>query len=129
MNSTTQQTNALQLWNQRLAAELNTVLFNKPLHGTVIPIRTAQERSLKAIEIAQRFEVTKHRILVDTIIGRLDHLKDQLERLGMELSHTPWFLFRKAARLKREIASTIDVQGGYRNCLLIIVNTPPPPTI
>lgn len=103
---------ALELWN-RLAAEVIAVSAAiKPTKSGSAPVKLYVDKMNKAIQALYHFETTKHRVLIDAIIYRLEGMQN-------EWSQTSVIRFAKRWRLRKQIEAT-------RTVLLIVVNTPPP---
>lgn len=103
---------ALELWN-KLAGEVIAVSAAiKPTKSGSAPVKLYVDKMNKAIEALYHFETTKHRVLIDAIIYRL-------EGMQKEWSQTSVIRFAKRWRLHKQIEAT-------RTVLLIVVNTPPP---
>ncbi len=103
---------ALELWNN-LAEDV--IVFNgfiKMTHKKVVPVTVHYEKMKRAIDAIRHFEITKHRVLVDAVI-------DRLEALGKEYSNTSIIRFTKRKRLVAQIEA-------YKTALFLITNTPPP---
>lgn len=104
---------ALQMWNGMLRQNLERVLFIKPhKKSLVVPIRIAMERTQNAIKVAEQLEVTKHRMIVDAVIEKLNKTTAYLKSL-------PFYRFTKKAKVRAEL-------NGIQATLLLIVNTAPP---
>ncbi len=125
-NGRTPELTALQLWNHRLREELEQALFTSRFKTYVIPIRLAIKRTQKAVQVAEHFEVTKHRALVDALIRKLDNSKAAIDGFTGELNKRPWWMFKRRAHLRKRINTFLDMQFAYQAALLIVVNTPPP---
>lgn len=108
---------ALQEWNWLLRKKLDEQLLIKfrpdsRNRNPLYPLRKYLEKAQAAILIAEQFEVTKHRTIVDELIR-------QFQKGNQTVSELPWYRFGAKMRA-RVIASTFQV------ALMIVVNTYPP---
>lgn len=116
-STTPPEQNALHLWNHRLARILRENLVikgsaHKNKGGGMVPIQLTYKKAESAIGAAQHFEITKHRIIVDGLIERMNDLQGQFKTAKQ------WH-FRKRGRLRWMMA-------GVQAAILVVVNTPPP---
>lgn len=103
---------SLELWNNLAADVIVHNGFIKMTRNGSTPVKVHYEKMQKAIEAIKHFEVTKHRILVDAIIYRLD-------AMGKEHNQTSVIRFARRMKIRAQIEATKTV-------LQIVVNTPPP---
>lgn len=94
---------ALQLWNDDLKKVLEESLFNEDM--------SFKHKVMDSIYAAQQFEVTKHRVIVDEIVGHLTALTEELKNTN----RIRWIR-------RKELIAQIK---GTQIALLCVVNTPP----
>jgi hypothetical protein len=117
---------ALELWNREMRKHLEDHLIVRVTRNRMLPLKKHLEKAEQAIQVAERFEVTKHRVIVDILISKLENTKQVIEGYTGDVKNTWLFQFRKRRLLKAKINTFKDMQYAYQQALLIVVNTPPP---
>ena len=112
LNNPDRKLTALELWNQLSEDLLLANQYAKMTRSGSMPVKLHYERIRKGIEAIKHFEVTKHRVIVDAIIYRLQ---------GLEIEHNQTSVIRFVRRMK--IRAQIE---ATKTVLQIVVNTPPP---
>jgi hypothetical protein len=103
---------ALELWNDVMEEVFINNAYIKMTRSGSAPVQLYYDRLLKAREALKDFEVTKHRVIVDTLIATG-------EALGQLHNATHFLRFAKRMKLRAKIEAT-------KTAMLIVVNTIPP---
>lgn len=103
---------ALDEWNELAEAVLINSTYIKRTKSGMAPVQLYYNKLLKAREAIKNFEITKHRTIVDAIIG-------ELKALETEHNGTHILRFAKRMSLRARIEAT-------KATLLVVVNTTPP---
>jgi hypothetical protein len=107
-----QKKEALDLWNEVMEEVFINNAYVKMTKSGSAPVQLYYDRLMKAREALKHFEITKHRVIVDSIIASTQLL---------EVLHNSTHFLRFAKRMK--VRARIE---AMKEALLIVVNTTPP---
>jgi hypothetical protein len=127
MTQQQKQITALQLWNEAIKECIYGSLRLPKSGKTHLALSILDARMKDIVMSVQKFEVTKHRTLVDKIVAAADATNRERKKLSERLQQTQWFMFLRRRRLSLSLAECDLIDNAYKTCLLIVVNTPPPP--
>lgn len=121
--------NALTLWNILLIQGLQRHLFKRTASRAerAISLMAVGERSEKAMQFAQVFETTKHRVIVDSAIAKLEQHKKKSAEIVERIKGTWQIQFKERRELKLALIVEEAHIKATSETLLLLVNTPPPP--
>jgi len=132
MEEKTKKVTALEMWNTLLAKLLvepflNTATTKALSNRQYLAIFT--KRIDMAIGVAEYFEITKFRIIIDALIEQRKETDERMARLSEQYMKTWWIQWGKRKRILLAIDSITLEQSIWERALRTVINTVPPGNI